>query len=388
MSLVRPVMQPRPALLVGVGDKPESMQSHKNNRRKNMKPLDRLSALMKGLKKVLLVGDPATAKTSMVHQAAKQLGWDVVVFRASLCERVDFSGAFVPDIVAGVTRLLPMELIAMLKQSTRMIVLFLDEIGQAPTEVQSAVLSLFDKGALPPNVVIWAATNRVNARGVTTIVEPLRSRFDSIYEMPSPTSTEANSTGTLLCSWKEIHKSWVNWALDQGYPAEIVGFHGVTANTVPSPLWAWKPSVDPAVRMPDFRTWESAASLWADGWRDVTTYSAVLGKEVAMLFTAFAALREGLPTLDEVWANPDTALVPTSSNSQYFMAAMLCASVTKKNGSAFMRYIVRLDKQTETFAGATVLDREVNATPKVAIVSACAEWQPWFIAHEHLFRLV
>jgi hypothetical protein len=353
-----------------------------------MKPLDRLSALMKGLKRILLVGDTATAKTSMVHQAAKRLGWDVIVFRASLCERVDFSGAFVPDIVAGVTRLLPMELIATLKRSTRMTVLFLDEIGQAPTEVQSAALSLFDKGALPPNVVIWAATNRVNARGVTTIVEPLRTRFDSIYEMPSPTSTEATSTGTLLCSWEEIHKSWVNWALDQGYPAEIVGFHGVTANTVPSPLWAWKPSVDPAVRMPDFRTWESAASLWADGWRDVTTYSAVLGKEVAMLFTAFAALREGLPTLDEVWADPDTALVPTSSNSQYFMAAMLCASVTKKNGSAFMRYIVRLDKQTETFAGATVLDREVNATPKVAIVSACAEWQPWFIAHEHLFRLV
>jgi len=80
--------------------------------------------------------------------------------------------------------------------------------------------------------------------------------------------------------------------------------------------------------------------------------------------------------------------VPTSANSQYFMAAMLCASVTKKNGSAFMRYIVRLDEQTETFAGATVLDREVNATPKVAIVSACDEWGPWFRAHEHLFQLV
>ena len=352
-----------------------------------MKPLDRLVALMKGRKKVLLVGDPATAKTSMVHQAAKQLGWDCLVFRASLCERVDFSGAFVPDIVAGVTRLLPMELIAMLKQSTKMIILFLDEIGQAPTEVQSAVLSLYDKGALPPNVVIWAATNRVNARGVTTIVEPLRTRFDSIYEMPSPTSTEANSTGTLLCSWPEIHKSWINWAMDQGYPAEIVGFHAMTATKVPSPLWAWKPSVDPAIRMPDFRTWESAASLWADGWRDLTTYSAVLGKEVALLFTAFTALREGLPTLEEVWSDPEGALVPTNLNSQYFMAAMLCSTVTKKNGSAFIRYIDRLEPSINTFAGVTAFDREMNSSPKVSIVSACAEWQPWFLAHEHLFRL-
>jgi len=49
---------------------------------------------------------------------------------------------------------------------------------------------------------------------------------------------------------------------------------------------------------------------------------------------------------------------------------------------------VRLDEQTETFAGATVLDREVNATPRVAIVSACDEWGPWFRAHEHLFQLV
>lgn len=352
-----------------------------------MKPLDRLAALMKGLKRILLVGDTATAKTSMVHQASKSLGWDLIVFRASLCERVDFSGAFVPDIVAGVTRLLPMELIAMLKKSTKMTVLFLDEIGQAPTEVQSAVLSLFDKGALPPNVIIWAATNRVNARGVTTIVEPLRTRFDSIYEMPSPTSTEANSTGTLLCSWEEIRQSWMNWAMDEGYPAEITGFHAMTANKVPSPLWAWKPSLDPAVRMPDFRTWESAASLWADGWRDVTTYSAVLGKEVALLFTSYAALQEGLPTIDDVWSDPEGALVPTDSNCQYFMAAMLCGAAKKKNGSAFMRYIVRLDKQIELFAGTTILDREVNATPKVAIVSACAEWQPWFIANQHLFRL-
>jgi len=352
-----------------------------------MKPLDRLVALMKGRKKVLLVGDPATAKTAMVHQAAKQLGWDIIVFRASLCERVDFSGAFVPDLVAGVTRLLPMELIAMLKKSTKMIILFLDEIGQAPTEVQSAVLSLYDKGALPPNVVIWAATNRVNARGVTTIVEPLRTRFDSIYEMPSPNSTEANSTGTLLCSWAEIHKSWTKWAMDQGYPAEIVGFHAMTATKVPSPLWAWKPSVDPAIRMPDFRTWESAASLWADGWRDLTTYSAVLGKEVALLFTAFTSLREGLPTIDEVWSDPEGALVPTSANSQYFMAAMLCGAVTKKTGSAFLRYIDRLEPSINTFAGVTAYEREVEAKPQVAIVSACAEWQPWFIANQHLFRL-
>ena len=352
-----------------------------------MKPLDRIVALLKGRKKVLLVGDPATAKTSFLHQGVKQLGWDLVVFRASLCERVDFSGAFVPDIVAGVTRLLPMELIAMLKKSTKMIVLFLDEIGQAPTEVQSAILSLFDKGALPPNVIIWAATNRVNARGVTTIVEPLRTRFDSIYEMPSPTSTEANSTGTLLCSWEEIHKSWINWAVAEGYPAEIIGFHAMTSTKVPSPLWAWKPSLDPAVRMPDFRTWESAASLWADGWRDVTTYSAVLGKEVALLFTSYVALQEGLPTIEDVWADPEGALVPTDPNCQYFMAAMLCGAAKKKNGSAFMRYIVRLDRQIELYAGATIMDRELEVKPQVAIVTACTEWHTWYIAHEHLFRL-
>lgn len=352
-----------------------------------MKPLARLAALMKGHKRVLLVGDPATAKTSMVHQASQSLGWDCIVFRASLCERVDFSGTIVPDLVAGVSRLLPLELIAALRKTTRPTVLFLDEIGQAPTEVQSAALSLFDKGALPPNVVIWAATNRVNARGVTTIVEPLRSRFDSIYEMPSPSSTEATSTGTLLCSWAEIHRSWMGWASSAGYPPEIIGFHALTATKVPSPLWAWKPSVDPAIRMPDFRTWESAASLWADGWRDLTTYSAVLGKEVALLFVAFTALREGLPTLEEIWSSPEDASVPSGANSQYFLAAMLSQSVTKKNAPAFLRYIARLDGPINTFAGVTAFDREVNATPKVAIVSACAEWQPWFLAHEHLFRL-
>ena len=69
------------------------------------------------------------------------------------------------------------------------------------------------------------------------------------------------------------------------------------------------------------------------------------------------------------------------------MAAMLCGEAKKKHGSAFMRYIVRLDKTIELFAGATIIDRELETKPQVAIVSACAEWQPWFIANQHLFRL-
>ena len=54
--------------------------------------------------------------------------------------------------------------------------LLLDDLGQAPIDVQAAAMSLFDSGALPEHVLIWGATNRPGDKaGVSSLCEPLRS---------------------------------------------------------------------------------------------------------------------------------------------------------------------------------------------------------------------
>ncbi|MEI6873319.1 MAG: AAA family ATPase, partial [Verrucomicrobiota bacterium] len=145
-----------------------------------------LSKLLRAKLRVLLVGKPGLAKTARVLEAAREAGYRTVIFRTSLSERVDLGGCLVPDVAAGVTVALPLQLLADLKKASDKVLVFLDDLGQAPMDVQAATMSLFDKGTLPENVVIWGATNRPGDKaGVTSLCEPLRSRFHVAFAIAS-----------------------------------------------------------------------------------------------------------------------------------------------------------------------------------------------------------
>ena len=341
----------------------------------------RLVALMRAKLSVLLVGTPATAKTALIRAAAKAAGMKCIVFRVSLCERVDFSGTIVPDVEAGVSRLLPLKLLKDLMESTEPTLFFLDELGQGSTEVQGSVQFLWDSGMLPPNVLIWAATNRVTDRaGVSALCEPLRSRFDQAYNMPTPESSDdSGAGGTLLGSWPELHATWLEFAQAADYPLEITTYHMVTAKVSPSPLYQWKPNSDSSLRMPDFRTWATAATLWREGFRDSRTFAATLGKPEAAKFLAFCALRDGLPKPDEVWADPLTAVVPKDAAAQYFIAAVLAASVLPKQAGQFIAYFSRLETMQGAFAANAALIRLGSK------LTSNLQWQVYYEKNQHLF---
>lgn len=199
--------------------------------------------------RVLLVGSPALAKTARIQAAADAAGYKLVVIRLSLCERVDLGGCLVPDVAAGITRQLPLALLQYLKTTTDKVVVLLDDLGQAPTDVQAAAMSLFDAGFLAPSVLIWGATNRpADKAGCVGLCEPLRSRFDLAFAMPTPEVGEVAGGPVMLSTWREEVEGWCNWAAAKEYAAEIVAWH---AATVGRTLYQWKPMADPAARMPD-----------------------------------------------------------------------------------------------------------------------------------------
>ncbi len=157
-----------------------------------------LSLELKARQNVLLIGPPGCAKTARILDAARANGFRVVTWRASLMERVDISGCIVPDHAAAVSRQLPFADIAELRACTDDVLLFVDDLGQAPIDVQAALMRAFDNGFFPPNVVIWAATNRPGDKaGVNSLCEPLRSRFNSAYIIPTP-DTQDNPAGGVL----------------------------------------------------------------------------------------------------------------------------------------------------------------------------------------------
>lgn len=339
----------------------------------------KLETLLRNKLRVLLVGKPGTAKTARILAAAAAENYTVTVFRASLAERVDLGGCLIPDTGAGVTRTLPLEMLAGLRSSTVPHLLVLDDLGQAPMDVQAAAMSLFDRGSLPENVVIWAATNRpADKAGCCGLCEPLRSRFDLAYSVATPDETERADGSTYLASWEQETEQWCDWAAAQEFAPEIVAWHASTRGRT---LYQWKPAADPAARMPDFRSWETVAKMWRAGLRDLRTVSAAIGKPAAAEFLAFAALADSLPTPAQVWLDPDGAPVPTEPAAQYLIASMLSRCAEAKSATQLITYFSRLDRVAGAFCARASFKR------LGARLAGTAAWQKWWLANKGLFEV-
>ena len=343
-----------------------------------MSSVSYLTSLMLDNVRVLLVGPPGCAKTARIHAAAAAAGRKAVIFRASLAERVDLGGCLVPDTAKGVTRALPLELLHQLRTSTEPTLLFLDDLGQAPQDVQNAVMSLFDDGNLPESCLIWGATNRPGDKaGVTALIEPLRSRFHLAFGIPTPGVDDKADGGVLLGTWKEEVDGWCEWANGEGFAPEIIAWHRSTTGRT---LYAWKPHSDPAVRLPDFRSWRVVGHLWNRGHRDLRSIAAAIGKGAAAEFSAFAALADQLPTPDQVWLDPDGAPVPSDPAAQYLIAAMLGRAAEPKQAHALMTYVNRLPRVMGAYCARDAFKR------LGARLAGNAAWQKWFTANRALFE--
>ncbi len=329
------------------------------------------------------------AKTSVILETANKCGYKTqietkegpqsTIFRASLAERVDLTGCMVPDHKLGITRQLPFSFIKALQNTTEKIVFFLDDLGQGPMDTQASFMRMFDNGFFPPNVLVWAATNRPGDKaGVSALCEPLRSRFDSAYIVPTPGVDDKADGGVLLCSWTDWVDNWVNWALSNGASPEIVAWHRSTNG---KSLYAWKPHADPSLRMPDFRSWGAMIVRWNQGLRSLQQIAAVIGKAVASEFLSFTSLSDKLPTPDEVWANPETAPLPSEPSAQWLISCVLSQQVTTSCAGAFVKYVNRMPRVMTAFAVKDAYKRLGKA------MSMNKEWCQWFNKNQSLFNL-
>ena len=337
-----------------------------------------LASLINARQRTLFVGPPGCAKTARIIAAATMAGFRVVIIRLSLADRVDLGGCIVPDSAAGVTRALPLEVLHDLLTTTEPTLVVLDDLGQGPVDVQASAMRLFDRGFLPPHVLIWGATNRPGDKaGVTALCEPLRSRFDLAFAIATPGTEDKTDGAVVLAPWKDEVDSWCDWASEEGFAPELIAWHRSTTGRT---LYAWKPVADPGVRMPDFRSWETVGRLWSAGLRDLRTISAAIGKGAAAEFLAFAALADQLPTPQQVWLDPDGAPVPSDPAAQYLIAAILGRAAEPKYAEPLVRYFSRLPRVMGAYCARDAYKR------LGAKLAGNAAWQKWWLANSALFE--
>lgn len=328
-----------------------------------LKPSQLVELLLKAIpakRRVLIVGGPGIGKTSIVRMVADMLGAMLLLSTPSTEDPTEPKGFPWANAKDTEAHFKPFGNLATALAATaqQLVIWFLDDFGQALPAVQSGYMPLLqgrtaDGRKLPDNVVFVAATNRRTDRaGVGGLLEPVKSRFDTIVELVPDTD------------------EWVQWAvsetedpIDPTVPAYI--------RWQPTHLDQFVPSAD-LVNCPSPRTWAAAGRIVRLGLPAAVEAAAIngaIGEGMGGQYLAFVQMFRQLPSVDAILIDPDNAKLPDKPNVLYAVATAVASRVTAKNFDRVIRYGLRLlDAGFGDFAALMIRDalrrkEELQQTP-------------------------
>jgi hypothetical protein len=281
-------------------------------------------------RKVLIKGMPGVGKSDIVDAAAAEAGADCITRHPSVEDPTDAKG--MPAIAKSgkEAHFLPFGDLNRMIQAEKLTVVHLEDFGQAPHAVQAAYMQLLLRRAIngtqiSPHVVFCASTNDTSHRaGANTVLEPVKSRFDTIVEL------------------KPDLDDWCSWAFKAGLPAEIVAF----VRFRPELLCKFDPTRE-LTNSPTPRTVAAVGRWVADGITDPEVLSGAAGQGFAMEFIGFLRVFQSLPSIDQILHDPLGAPVPDNPAALYAVTSALVRKFAKDNGSRVFAYSSRMPKEFE-----------------------------------------
>lgn len=297
----------------------------------------------------LITGAPGIGKTDIIKKAAKDAGCHLIISHPVVSDPTDYKG--LPFAAKGQADFLPYGDLRAIMNATEPTVFFLDDLGQAPPSVQAACMQLLlareiNGKKVADCVTFAAATNRAaDKAGVTGVLEPVKSRFNSILELQ--VSTE----------------DWLQWALNEGnMPIELIAF----IRFKPDLLYNWTPSKE-IVNASCPRTVAAVGRQFNAGIpqgleRQIITGAA--GEGFATEFVAFLNIFRSLPNIDQIFMNPDSVEVPTEPSVLYATMAAVSNKMNETNADNAFTYIKRLPVEAGVFCAksATAKNRDLLHT--------------------------
>ena len=346
---------------------------------------------------VLIKGQPGVGKSDIVAQVAAELGMNLILSHPVVSDPTDFKG--MPAIVNQSNKVfldvlreiaftattkkefnmkdlfksmveplgktcdddgvraefLPFGDLYRLVNAEVPTIAFLDDLGQAPACVQAAAMQLIlarrvNGHKISDHVVFVAATNRRQDKaGVTGILEPVKSRFATIYEL---TPDEGD---------------WTEWAFQNNMPGKLIAF----AHFRPGLLTSFKPTSD-ITNSPCPRTFANAGKLINVGLDDIETLSGAVGEGAAVEMMGFFKYWNELPNLTALIADPDKADVPTEPAALYAVVTGLVEKATATNIERIFKYAKRLPKDFSILLGRDCIRRDKDK--KIQNTKAFIKW--------------
>lgn len=299
----------------------------------------------------MIWGPPGVGKSQVVYQYAQSIGAKLFELRANLFDPVDVRGGLkVVEQADGTYRTkygVPEDYPD--ANYTGPVVLFIDELPNAPKATQNALLQLIlDKKLgtylLPPQTVIVAAGNRAADRAsVSEMPTPVKNRF-AHYEITANID------------------DWVQWALQTGVNSTLIGYlryrpqylHEMDTkeNAFPTP-----------------RSWDmlnrKLASMSPDKESQVVGAAAVIGDAHAAEFIAYRDVESQMPDIDNIIKNPGTAQVPTETSVIWAVCGALASKADATTFAAIVKYAQRMppEYQVVTLKDSIAKDRSLGRDP-------------------------
>jgi AAA domain (dynein-related subfamily) len=307
-----------------------------------------LEGSIRAKRRVLVKGKPGIGKSDIVGGAAKAVGAELVLMHPSISDPTDYKGMPALTASGSEAHFLPFGDLARLCKTRKPTVAFLDDIGQAAPAVQAALMQLIlarsvNGTGISPEVVFIGATNDTShMAGVAGMIEPLKSRWDTIVELEVSVD------------------DWSNWALDAGLPAELVAF----IRFRPALLSDFKPTKE-IRNSPCPRTWASVGGWLKDGVKDLEVFTGAVGEGAATEFYSFLDLYASLPSLDQIILDPVNAPVPAKPAALFAVSTGLARKATPANLERVTRYLGRIPKEFEVLSmrDALRLDKKITCCP-------------------------
>ncbi len=311
---------------------------------------------------VMLVGGPGTAKTDMGTQSTARVGFDLLTSHPVVQQSIDYKG--MPWVYNQDGKIfaswVPYGDMRVLIEATSPLVFFIDDLGQAPDDVQAAVMQLLlkreiDGHKISEHVRFIAATNRRQDRaGVRGVLDPVKGRFITIIQV------EVDA------------EDWVRWGLTHGMPPILLAYIRMNPNM----LLKGDPTPD-IVNVANPRTVAAVGKIITakHPYPQEALYELIegaAGAEFAADFYPWLANANKLPNIDAIIQKPKQAPIPDDDPSVLLLiCTALAARADMVNFDNIVTYAKRLPMEFSTR-----MMYDIGATKKdLTQTSAYIDWQ-------------
>lgn len=311
-----------------------------------------LHTLLSAHQPVFLWGAPGVGKSQVVAKVAADRGMALRDIRAVLLDPVDLRG--LPRLENGRAEWCPPAFLPGPDDSEQGII-FLDELNAAPPLVQAACYQLvldrrIGEYRLPDGWSIIAAGNREKDKAVT-------------HRMPS-----ALANRMVHLEFDVSLDDWILWAQQAGIRWEVIAFLRFRPKLLHDfdPLSSGKAFASP-------RSWAFLSGILdanPDPDVEYELFRGTVGDGAAAEFMGFLRVWRGLPSVEDILANPADALVPDDPAALYAVCEALSEKAADGTVNALVTYAGRLPSEF----GVLLMRDAVCRDERIVRTSAFADW--------------